>query len=299
MVDILMIEHTGTIPTTRNDILRVYPQLRSRLNPDIKFAIRRLQAKKRAFPNVFLIGVQKCGTTSLQKYLSEHPSIIAPYRKEMKYFDLFNFKPMRWYLAHFPMEKQLAGGKITLDATPDYIFYANTASQIKSNMPDARFLVILRDPVDRAFSHYLYSKRRGYEDLSFMDALEKEDTRIAQERDIIRKNGRGIAWRYRENSYKGRGLYFKQLNHWFRVFSKDQFLIIDSDKLKNDRQKTFLEIVSFLKVTPYQLKDSKEYNKAPGVDVHMGKTEEFYLREFYREENKRLFELLGRKFNWK
>ncbi len=291
--------NTIEIATTKSDILRIYPHMRHRISFRPKLAKRRLLARKRAFPKVFIIGIQKCGTTSLEKYLSEHPMILPPYHKEMKYFDLFHFKSQGWYLAHFPLQKHLSGGKITLDATPDYIFYPKAAQQIKALMPDARFLVAVRDPVDRAFSHYLYSKRRGYEDLPFMAALENEEIRIEEEREMLEKNGTGVAWRYRENSYKQRGLYYQQLRHWFRFFPKNRFKIIDAEKLKNNRQTTYDKILAFLDLPPHDLADTQEYNKAPGDEKKMTVAEEDYLKAFYKEANAQLFQLLGREFDWK
>jgi hypothetical protein len=284
---------------TRKDVLEVYPQFRHRLSFRPGFAVRRMTAWKRAFPEIFLIGVQKCGTTSLQKYLLEHPSVVPPYRKEMKYFDLFCFKPLAWYVAHFPLMSSVSDGRITLDATPDYIFYPGIADQIKKSVPDARFIVSLRDPVDRAFSQYLYSRRRGYEDLPFMEALDKEDARLAREKEQLLARGRGVAWRYRENSYKRRGLYAEQLSYWFDVFSAKQFVVIDADKLKNQRQAAYDEILAFFDLPPHRLDDEQEYNKAPETEREMGAAEENRLREFYREPNQQLFELLGREFDWK
>jgi hypothetical protein len=291
--------NTMEIAATETEILRIYPDMRHRIGFRPKLAIRRLLARKRAFPNVFIIGIQKCGTTSLEKYLSEHPMILPSYYKEMKYFDLFHFKSPGWYLAHFPFQKQLSGGKITIDATPDYIFYPKAAQQIKALMPDARFLVVVRDPVDRAFSHYLYSKRRGYEDLPFMAALENEEIRIEKEREMLVKEGSGFAWRYRENSYKQRSLYCQQLRHWFRFFPKDRFMIIDAEKLKNNRQAAYDEILTFLNLPPHALGSTREYNKAPGDEKKMTEAEEDYLKAFYKEANAQLFQLLGREFDWK
>src|SRR5215213_1565056 len=131
-------------------------------------------AHLRQLPNFIIIGAQRGGTTSLYRYLTEHPSIGAAYRKEVHFFDRHFDKGMAWYLAHFPARGEFP---IVGEASPFYLFHPAVPGRIHAAVPQARFIALLRNPIDRAYSQYHMKSRHDLETLSFEDALAQEGER--------------------------------------------------------------------------------------------------------------------------
>ena len=145
--------------------------------PDIW--IRDLTAKKRILPSFIIIGAQRCGTTSLYDYLSHHPQIIPSPVKELFYFDDYYTRPIEWYKSFFPtkkeqekLERDLVASVITGEASPSYFFHPYAAKRIKETLPQIKLILVLRDPIERAYSHYTHIKRVNREPLSFEEAIE-------------------------------------------------------------------------------------------------------------------------------
>lgn len=194
-----------------------------------------------AKPNLFLGGVQKSGTTSLHYFLSKHPDIFIPeVPEELHFFDIDDnySKGIDWYLSHFCERKE---EKIIAQTSPLYIYDKEVPQRIKEFNPEAKFIFILRNPIDRAYSHYWNSVRYGYENLSFEKAIEREQERISQNSDYRR--------RY---SYIDRGRYAEQLLRFFDLFPRENILVLLFDDLK----KSYIDIGNlcgeFLDIDPEQ-----------------------------------------------
>jgi len=169
---------------------------------------KKLANKNLQMPDFLIIGAQKCGTTSLYRYLIQHPQIEPAIKKEIHYFDLNYNKPIQWYLNQFPALKTQSD-RITGEATPYYIFHPHAPYRIKEHMPDAKIIVLLRNPVDRAYSHYHYAVERYGETLSFEEALDIENERLAGEMEKFQKNPYYKSRNYRCFSYQKRGIYIE------------------------------------------------------------------------------------------
>ena len=183
-----------------------------------------------AKPNLFLGGVQKSGTTSLHYFLAKHPDIFIPEEpEELHFFDVDeNYSQgIDWYLSHFASYK---GEKIIAQTSPLYIYDKEVPQRIKEFNPDAKFIFILRNPVDRAYSHYWNSVRFGYENLSFKEAIEQEPERINKNKDYRR-----------HYSYVDRGRYAEQLSRFFELFPRENILVLLFDDLK----KSYADIGNF------------------------------------------------------
>ena len=143
----------------------------------------------RMMPDFIIIGTQKGGTTSLYRYLIEHPCVAPIYIKEPHFFDIYFYKGLQWYRAHFPtaVEKYYARhiqkhDLITGEASPYYLFHPQAARRVAKTLPKARLIVLLRNPIDRAYSQYQHQTRQdGVEPLTFEEALECEEKRLAGE----------------------------------------------------------------------------------------------------------------------
>ena len=134
-------------------------------------------------PNFMIIGFPKCGTTSLYDYLTQHPQITPPLGKEIDFFDRLYERGVNWYRVRFPGKaynffKHTASNKkiFTGEATPRYVFHPLALQRIKKLIPDSKFIILLRNPIDRAYSHYNMNFQNGYEYRTFEDAIEHEVT---------------------------------------------------------------------------------------------------------------------------
>jgi len=189
-------------------------------------------------PNFMCIGAAKSGTTSLYDILIQHSQVFIPSFKEPHFFDIPNVykNGLSWYSNIY--FKNVKSEKCIGDFSPTYLFEAKAAKRILNDLGNkVKFIVILRNPVDRAYSHYLHSKRDAHETLPFQEALSKEKNRINQLDYLSR-----IRF-----SYVEQGLYYKMIKQYFDFFSKENFLIInfESDFLKN-RVETIDKIYKFL-----------------------------------------------------
>lgn len=202
-------------------------------------------------PNFVCIGAQKAGTTTLADILSHHSEICIPPIKETKYF-LFDedYQKGPEYYAHYfsNWKNQTAIGEFD----PDYLLFPYTAERILETLgADVKIIVVLRNPAERAYSHYLMTKKKGLEPNEFEAALEKE-----KERKTDIKTQKIFA-------YKERGLYGSQLSHYLNVFSPHNFLflIFEEDFLQN-KAETIQRVESFLGVKHENLPLDMHSNEA-------------------------------------
>ena len=128
------------------------------------------------------------------------------------------------------------------EASPTYLFYPTVPSRMKEILPDVKLIVILRNPVDRAYSHYHHMLRRNNESLSFEKAIESEKERCAGERERLIKNPDFVPVHYRNHSYLARGVYADQLENWFRHYGRGQFLILTQEDLRKNSQQTLDQV---------------------------------------------------------
>jgi len=272
-----------------------------------KFNIfRKMTARFRIMPEFLIIGAQKSGTTSLFMDLVQHPCIGEPFMKEVHYFDWAdNLKyGLGWYKAHFPLKIQkycakLLRGRpfITGEASPDYLFYPHVPKRVFQLMPNIKIIVILRNPVDRAFSHYQHEVRDGAESLTFEEALRINDKNLESEINKMNKDEYYNSATFQSHTYLSRGIYWNQLQQWYRYFSKEQFLVLSCDDYFNKPEQEFKKITRFLGLPDHQLKRFKKAhqgNYKDGIPEKMRKT----LNEFYKAHNEKLYDSLGTRYAW-
>lgn len=196
-----------------------------------------------SLPNFMCIGAAKSGTTTLYDILKQHPDVFIPSFKEPHFFDIpDNYKRgLDWYEREYfrGVRKSIIG-----DFTPSYFFEAKAPERIFTNLSkDLKFVVLLRHPADRAYSHYLHSLRDGHEDCNFLDALQKEDNRIT--RSI--KNNNYLA--YLRHSYYHQGLYGDMIERYLKYFSLESFYFIHfENEFLQDRKETIDGLLRFLRL---------------------------------------------------
>lgn len=271
---------------------------------NIKEPLRRLRAgygqvtaPLRGLPSALIIGAQKGGTTSLFSYLLQHPDVLPPFRKEVHYFDLHYRAGVRWYRGHFPYSHRLRGGSITLEASPYYLVHPLVPQRVAQLLPNVKLIALLRNPVDRALSHYQHEVRGGRESLSFAEALAREPERLAGEVARLETEPEYYSYNHHRYSYVHRGLYLKQLLRWTRHFPRAHLLILQSERLFRDPAGTTAAVHQFLGLSPHQLRVDRPFVPKE-YDRNLPAERRAHLASFFEPHNRELFQWLGEEFDW-
>jgi hypothetical protein len=278
--------------------------------PATKNLYRTATSSLRTLPDFLIIGAQKGGTTSLYLYLNEHPNIGGAVIKEVSFFDKNYQLGLSWYRAQFPtplrklytrdIRKQ---NYIVGEASPGYLIYPHAPERIAKTLPRVKLIALLRNPVERAYSQYRHNVSRGYEELSFADAIEAEEERTRAEKVKVLSNTNYNSTAFFRFSYLARGIYVDQLKHWLDFFPREQLLMLKSEDLNSEPTEIFKQTLAFLNV-PVLIPDSlqkefKHYNTsenavASKIDPAMRER----LVAYFAPHNARLYELVGRDFGW-
>jgi hypothetical protein len=260
--------------------------------------------EQRALPHVILAGVQRSGTTALFEALYRLPNVERPRRgKGSHYFSYNYYRGWEWFQSQFPttawadrVESKTGLPLFCFDACPYYLFHPFAVERMAHALPDVKVMVMLRDPVRRAESHFHHSVSHGHEDLTFHDALDREDERIAGEIDRMESDWSYWSHGHEHHSYFSKGLYVEQLERLYRHYDKDQVMVIQSEEFYRDPNPVLADVTQWLGLPPVSLTASDDRNghKYDKMDAEMRS----HLIELYREPNERLYDLLGRRFDW-
>jgi hypothetical protein len=217
----------------------------------------------RALPDALVIGAQRAGTSSLYRYLGAHPGVAPSFRKEVEYFSRYEARGEDWYRAHF----ELRSGRrhLRFEATPDYLFHPLAADRAASLVPQAKLVVLLRDPAERAWSHYRHMVRLGYETLDFAAALAAEEDRCAPDLAALAADPDHDPKALLRYSYVARGHYAGQLARWYARYPRDQVLVLPSTRLFDRPAAAYGEVLSFLGLAPWSPPAFRNASAAPGA----------------------------------
>ncbi len=262
-----------------------------------------LTSHKRALPDFIVIGAMRSGTTSLHRLLVEHPVVVPALKKEIHFFDLHFSKGLRWYRAHYPLAGSLQRrprashpASITGEASPYYMFHPQASRRAAATVPHAKLLAILRNPVDRAYSHYWHGVRYGYESRTFEEALAQEPARLTGECEKLLANETYHSRSHQLHSYRARGVYADQLADWLQHFPREQLLVLSNEQFATDPAGQARRVFGFLGLPPEAVRPRKQYNKASYADMSPRTRQQ--LIEYFRPHNARLYELLEERFGW-
>lgn len=266
--------------------------------------LRILTSPLRVLPDFIVIGAQKAGTTSLFNYLMEHPSIFPPFKKEIQFFDLNYKKGLLWYRSNFPTKiykylitKVSSRNFITGEASPYYILYPHAAKRVNSKLNKIKIIILLRNPINRSFSQYFHTIKSGSENLSFKEAIKKEDKRIEGEFEKILKDEDYRSSRFPAFAYLTRSIYINQIEKWFEYFPKNQILVIKSEDLFEKPKETLKLVFKFLNIPNWtKIKYKKYHSEAGGRKID--EETRNYLKEYFKPYNLQLYEYLERDFYW-
>lgn len=185
-------------------------------------------------PTFVIVGAMRAGTTSLYRYLADHPEVAFGSTKEIHFFDGRFSQGVEWYESHF--EGAGDAGAVG-EATPNYCYEPKAIERMAATVPDARLIMMLRDPANRAYSHYWHSRARGKETLEFDEALDAEAQRLT-----------GDQFERSHFSYVDRGRYVPQIERILDHFPRDQLLVALFDDLKENPAELYRTVCSFLDV---------------------------------------------------
>lgn len=273
----------------------------------LKKVFRATTNSLRMTPDFIIFGTQKGGTTSLYKYLIQHPCIAPIYVKEPHFFDIYFHKGMGWYRAHFPtsvekycVERFQKHDFITGEASPYYLYHPLAAKRVAKTLPHTKLIAVLRNPIDRAYSQYQHQRRQpGVEPLTFEEAIEAEQKRLTGEEEKILRDEKYASFNHRHYSYLARGTYIQQLPAWMDLFPKEQFLILKSEDLFANPRAIVEQTLDFLQIPGNSAGQQNEYKPFNDAQYEKMKPEtRAQLVEYFKPLNARLYDYLGRDFGW-
>lgn len=269
----------------------------------------------RPAPDFVIIGAKRAGTTSLYRYLLGHPQVLSqfpsarrlPLRADTKgvhYFDTGWRHGSAWYRSHFPsathryLSARRLGASVSCgEASPYYLFHPLAAHRARSAVPEARIIALLRNPADRAFSHYGEQRRRGMEPLpTFDEALAAEPERLRGEAERLVEDPGYRSFAHEHQSYVGQGRYLQALEPWLSSFPPEQLCILRSEDFYAEPERVYGEVLEFLGLESVGLSDQQAFNAGEGQTLDPERRAR--LQNEFAQDNVELERRLGRSFGW-
>jgi hypothetical protein len=264
-----------------------------------------IAAEKGTLPDFVIIGAKKCGTTFLHDLLVEHPHVESAAQKELHYFDRFFDLGIDWYSRCFSAPKCIDGRTTITGEATAYLPTPSAAERMAKTLPQARLIVLLRNPVDRAYSDYQQGVRLGRETRRFEEAIQAEKREIIGKDEIPQREGR-IGPTDARYQYLRRGIYVDQLLHWTKFFSKDQILVLKSEDFFERTPETLKVVLKFLGLSPTSSPKLRTdfrgwlRNKRHKGEYQQGMSSvtRRRLEEYFEPYNSKLYEYLDVDFGW-
>lgn len=262
----------------------------------------------RPLPDFLVIGTKRGGTTSMWNYLAQHPSVLPMFPsvrglKSPAYFFESWDRGEAWYRSHFHttayrrlVERRVGGPVVTGESSPYYLYDPRIPQRVVDRVPGIKAIVLLRDPVNRAYSHFQERVGQGVEPLSFADALAAERARLAGERERMAADPSYYSSAHDWYSYRDRGIYLPQLQGWQAALAPEQLLVLRSEDLYQDQQAVLDHASDFLGIPRRSRPSFRHHNHLPVEPMPEEVREE--LTTFYRPHNQQLYAHLGRDMEW-
>lgn len=261
--------------------------------------------RARLLPGFIIVGAERCGTTSMFAVLRQHPAVFngtLP-RKEVHYFDNKYGRGLAWYRCHFPLTMRArlaargAGAPVAFEATANYMFHPLAPERIHSDLPGVRLLVMVRDPVERAYSAHAHQVGFGYETEPFERALELEDSRLEGEAERIAAEPGYESFAFDHHTYRSRGYYADQLDRLASIFGRDRVHVVDSGDFFGDPGPCYERVLDFLGLSHHGWPAFTPQNARPRAPMPDSLRAE--LEEHFRPHDERLTGWLGSEPSWR
>lgn len=254
----------------------------------------RATAPLRPRPDALIIGTGKGGTTSLYDYVAQHPLVARPTRKEVYFFDVHYGRGTGWYRGQFALKTR--PGMKALEATPNYLSDPRVPERVQRFVPDAKFIVMLRDPIGRSVSHWGHLRRDGREHRELAQLVADEIAEPLDAVEAITDHAETIRWLRSHVLYHA--CYARHLERWFQHFDRSQFLILASDDLFADPVATTMRVQEFIGLPPEAPADVAPRNtrtSEPEVDPEVRRQ----MEAFFAPHDAALEALLGEPLPWR
>jgi hypothetical protein len=267
-------------------------------------AVGQLTHPVRMMPGFLIVGAQRCGTTSMHRALCQHPVVMkAVLHKGVHYFDTDYGRGMGWYRGHFPLNvharwvgRSAGMAPVTFESSPYYMFHPMAAERISRDLPGVRLIVLVRDPVERAYSAHAHELARGYETEPFERALELEPIRLEGEAERLTADPAYLSHSHQHQAYRARGRYVEQLERLERLVGRDRIHVVDSSAFFADPEPAYAAVMDFLGLPHRGDIDFERHNARPRSP--MPETLRTELRAYFQPYDMRLARWLGGEPSW-
>lgn len=265
-------------------------------------------ASLRIDPDYLVIGTKRGGTTSMSRWLLEHPDVRGLYpaaenRKGTYFFDVNYELGHRWYRSHFPVgavHRTLGRNEGTVpligDGTPYYLHHPHAPARARRHAPDTKVIALLRHPVDRAIGHWAERSRNGVETLPFSEALQAEAGRLEGEEQRMIDDPTYVSFAHQHWSYADQSRYARGLKRWFNAFPADQILVLRSEDLYADPARIYGQTLDFLGLDHYEPAAFAAWNMKPKDPID--EADQSFLETTLRDDVAELESMLGRSMQW-
>jgi hypothetical protein len=262
-------------------------------------------ARARMLPGFLIVGAERCGTTSMFYVLRQHPAVFGSTvpRKEVRFFDHKYNRGLTWYKSHFPLIPRArlaargAGKPSAFEGSPNYMFHPLAPGRIHRDLPDVKLLVMIRDPVERAYSAHAHQVGFGFETESFERALELEESRVAGEAARIVADPAYHSFSHCHYTYRARGYYADQLEGLERLFGRDRIHVVDVGDFFASPGPVYDQVLGFLGLPNRGYPHFKPQNARPRSPMPDRVRAE--LEEHFRPHDERLAAWLGHEPSWR
>lgn len=260
-------------------------------------------ARWRVAPTFIVVGAQRSGTTSLFRVLSDHPSVMRPTQsKGILYFDLNYHRGRRWYLAHFPLAvsaRFAAKGKPhVFESCGYYLFHPSAAGRIAKELPEVKIVVMVRDPIERAYSAHRHELARGFETLSFEAAIEAEESRTAGEVEKILADPTYESYEHRHHSYLARSRYSEQIQRFIDELGRNRVHVVDADRFFTEPELEFDRLRAWLDLPEWQPAKFERWNARP-TESPLSPELRKRLTAYFAPYDDELADIMGRTPYWR
>nr|WP_306270259.1 sulfotransferase domain-containing protein [Ornithinimicrobium sp. HY1793] len=284
-------------------VRKVAPTWAQRLGRSGYVALGSHTAEGRLAPDFLLVGGQRCGTTSLFRALMQHRRVVRPsFHKGVNYFDINYHRGPAWYAGHFPLRRtanrRVPPGTqpVVFEASGYYMFHPLALERAVRDLPDVKLVAMLRDPAERAFSAWKHETARGYETEPFMVALQREDERLAGERERLVAEPAYYSFAHRHHAYRSRGEYLDLLQPVTDMVPRSQLHIMYSEDFFAEPDREFAALAGFLEIATQEHMEFERFNARPSTSMPQEARD--YLSDHFRTRRAPLEEFVGRVAPW-
>ena len=268
----------------------------------------RLTAPGRLLPSFLICGGQRCGTTSLYRALAQHPAVLkAVLHKGVHYFDVGYRRGPDWYRGHFPLRRtadrvsrRLGGVPVqAFESSPYYMYHPLAAARLAADLPGVKLVVLVRDPVERAYSHHAHEVARGFEpERDFTRALALEPARLRGQSERLAADPDAYSFAHQHHAYRARGEYIRYLERLSAAVGRQRLHVIESEEFFASPEPVYDAVLDFLDLPRLGYPVFERHNARPRANP-MDPLLRKELSDHYAPFDDRLTDWLGREPAWR